>query len=156
MVWLLQVKKVNRLQDAFGLFNRMMQTPGKAELTLTELRVCRMFVAVMLFVKVLNVLTLCGAGMLGACTMNLPASCSAGPWWCMQTAFNWADLFVIDTAGLPDTVWKEQHRCCFCRDRTQASHTEELVSCSHISTVCTVLSVATQNTALDARSATTL
>lgn len=36
---LLQVKKVSRLQDAFGLFNRMMQTPGKAELTLTELRV---------------------------------------------------------------------------------------------------------------------
>ena len=33
------MKKVSRLQDAFGLFNRMMQTPGKAELTLTELRV---------------------------------------------------------------------------------------------------------------------
>lgn len=35
----LQAKKVRRVQSAFELFNRMMQTPGKAELTLTELRV---------------------------------------------------------------------------------------------------------------------
>lgn len=34
----LQAKKVRRVQSAFELFNRMMQTPGKSELTLTELR----------------------------------------------------------------------------------------------------------------------
>lgn len=35
----MQAKKVRRVQSAFEMFNRMMQTPGKAELTLTELRV---------------------------------------------------------------------------------------------------------------------
>lgn len=35
----LQAKKVRRVQSAFEMFNRMMQTPGKSELTLTELRV---------------------------------------------------------------------------------------------------------------------
>ena len=35
----MQAKKVRRVQSAFELFNRMMQTPGKSELTLTELRV---------------------------------------------------------------------------------------------------------------------
>ncbi|KAL3155667.1 hypothetical protein ABBQ32_012695 [Trebouxia sp. C0010 RCD-2024] len=34
----LQAKKIRRVQSAFDMFNRMMQTPGKAELTLTELR----------------------------------------------------------------------------------------------------------------------
>lgn len=34
----LQAKKIRRVQSAFELFNRMMQTPGKSELTLTELR----------------------------------------------------------------------------------------------------------------------
>jgi len=36
---MVQAKKVRRVQSAFELFNRMMQTPGKSELTLTELRV---------------------------------------------------------------------------------------------------------------------
>lgn len=36
---MVQAKKVKRVQSAFELFNRMMQTPGKSELTLTELRV---------------------------------------------------------------------------------------------------------------------
>lgn len=40
LVLLLQAKKVRRVQSAFEMFNRMMQTPGKSELTLTELRVC--------------------------------------------------------------------------------------------------------------------
>ena len=35
----MQAKKVRRVQSAFEMFNRMMQTPGKSELTLTELRV---------------------------------------------------------------------------------------------------------------------
>lgn len=35
----MQAKKVRRVQSAFEMFNHMMQTPGKSELTLTELRV---------------------------------------------------------------------------------------------------------------------
>ena len=35
----MQAKKIRRVQSAFEMFNRMMQTPGKSELTLTELRV---------------------------------------------------------------------------------------------------------------------
>ena len=39
----MQAKKVRRVQSAFELFNGMMQTPGKSELTLTELRVRQNF-----------------------------------------------------------------------------------------------------------------
>ena len=35
----MQAKKIQRVQSAFEMFNRLMQTPGKSELTLTELRV---------------------------------------------------------------------------------------------------------------------